>query len=59
MIKCDHPHLQVIPNAEGDLTEARLTRTFTTYRCDDCGYEAESPPPGWEPDLEEPYDPYE
>ena len=46
---CQHPHMQVYPNAEGDLTEAHLTRHFTTYYCPDCDYEAEEPPEGWEP----------
>ncbi len=53
---CKHLHMQVIPNAEGDLSEERLTRRFTTYYCPDCDYEAESPPLGWEPNFDEPYE---
>jgi hypothetical protein len=54
-VACKHEFLQVIPNAEGDLGEAHLTRHFTTYYCPDCDYEAEEPPEGWvepEPDYE-------
>ncbi len=59
MEECDHRNLSVIDDAEGNLDEARLTRHFTLYDCPDCEYAAESPPPGWEPDFEEPYDPDE
>jgi len=56
-MSCEHPNLEVTANAEGDLDEPALTRRFTSYYCPDCDYESESPPPGWEPDFEEPYDP--
>jgi len=53
---CKHPNMGVIPDAEGDLDEKRLTRHFTTYDCPDCGYNAESPPQGWLPPFDEPTD---
>lgn len=56
MSDCKHPNLQARPDYEGDGTERRLTRYFTTYYCPDCDLEAESPPPGWEPDVEPPDD---
>ena len=46
---CKHEFLRVEKDAEGDLSEARLTRYFTSYYCPDCDYEAETPPDGWEP----------
>lgn len=54
---CKHENMEITDDAEGDLSEARLTRKFTDYNCPDCEYSAESPPPGWEPDLDIPYNP--
>ena len=54
--ECAHENMGVIEDAEGDLDESRLTRYFTTYDCPDCGYNAESPPPGWLPPFDEPTD---
>ena len=43
-----------IDDAEGDLTEAHLTRHFSWYQCTECGAEQEERPADYEEPFTEP-----